>query len=1140
MNNFNGRCVRGVTARACLMTVLAVAAASVVPVHTAPAQHVAVERNEMPNRADALARRITVDFDGIPLSRAVDLVAARAGLRIYLLDATEKAGKTPVTLRADSTRVGDILERLLPGTGLHAEALGPDIIAIRPEHHGEASVADGGIAGVVTNSRTKLPLVGATVTLDDSAGTTRTDEHGAFHFMGVKAGARRLTARYVGYSRQTRVVTVINDSVVTTNFALEPGVNTLDQVVVTATGEQRIRELGHTVTVINADSVVKAAPISSVTDLLRGRVPGLTIVSTGGGLAGSPSVLRLRGSSSLNLTSEPIVIVDGVRYRNQNTRHNVGDKDQLDNQAGFYGAAEENPLDHLNVNDIETVEVVKGPSASTLYGPDASDGVIVIKTKRGSRGKTQWNWYIHPLENSVPARQRTVQSGYQVWSHYYNDPTQRYPYTCTLEAQYRYRQCVIDSVTRVQSVYAQPEFSTLGKAKPAFQYGANVAGGTDALSYYFSGDYSNKIGSVQFPAVLRQLVLSQTQAGSAEYMKNPSTLQSVNGHGSVSASPSQKITLSGQVDYHTINQRLASPEVFYGATGRQLALPPGATGVPGDSATDDFIYNNIAGLGAAITTQANQTQHTIIATQADVHPLSWFTAGLSLGLDLNHETTNAVIPAASANQTAQVKDSYRNATGRSVTLNLGIDNDVSLLHFATHSGVNYNYALQNDLSAYGSGIPFGGQGLALASGVSVDPQWAESAELGWYGQEVIGVARQLFVDLGVRMDGTSRAGQSFNPTAQPKFGVSWVASESPLLRGRLPGVSELRFRSSWGSATRYPTEGMVQGWLNVVQVSVGNQQYPGVQRQWLTDPTLGPETSKEFEVGADATLFGRLAVAVTKYSRRTNHQLQLVQFAANLPQSWTNLGDVSQNGFEATATLPMFDNAAARGDLQFAYSHTTSKLLSLGAHQNTPLAQQLFPVGYPVDAVFATKLLGVVDTVGGGPDGIYEDGERVIGSLTYYGVRYPPTTITLTPTFTFFNLIHVSSLFERETGFVAADEFGRNCAAAVTCRAAYDPTTPILTQAKLLGQSYADWLRPGNFMRWRELTISADVPQRFLRIPMLHTGLTRATVSLQGQNLFLWTKNGNDPETYTDLRGSFAGGGIPQSRSWGFRFDITP
>jgi len=702
---------------------------------------------------------------------------------------------------------------------------------------------------------------------------------------------------------------------------------------------------------------------------------------------------------------------------------------------------------------------------------------------------------------------------------------------------------VIDSVTPTPTLYDQPGLSVIGKAQPAFQYGANVSGGTSTLGYYFSGDYSNKVGAIQIPSLLRDLVVRQTGVGSIDAMKHPSTLQNFSGHSGITANPSPKLDISAVIDYHLVNQRLINPEALYGgSSGRTLVLPPGATGLPGDSLTENFVAGGgIQGVGFALTTQNNQSQHTTLLTQSTLRPLSWLQANAVLGLDMTHATTDGLIPATSSDRTAFVKNSYRNSLGHTATLNTTATNDAGFLSFRSSTGINYVYSRQNDLDAQGGGIPFGGSSLSLASNVSVSPAWAETVELGWYGQEVLGVAKQLYVDGGLRLDGTSRVGQDYHPTAQPKLGVSWIASDAPWLRGRLPGISELRLRSSWGWATRYPTTGMVEGLLSAGQGTLNNQQALAVTRSSLADPFLKPETSTEFEYGADVTLFSRLSVGLSRWHRRTNDELQFVRLAPGIPQVWTNLGDVSQNGFEATATMPLFETRLARGDINFSYSHNTSKLLSLGLAQNAALSNSQYHVGAPLEAIFDYTRLGVVDTVGGGPDGIFESGERVLGQLTYFGVSFPPTTVTLTPQLSFFNnIVRLSALFDRQTGFISTDELARSCANGLTCRAAYIATTPILTQAILVGGNYSDFYRSGDFTRWRELTITADVPRRFLQIPGMHIGISHASVSLQGRNLFLWTKNGGDPETWSDIRQPTAGGGIPQTRSWGFRFDIAP
>jgi len=114
----------------------------------------------------------------------------------------------------------------------------------------------------------------------------------------------------------------------------------------------------------------------------------------------------------------------------------------------------------------------------------------------------------------------------------------------------------------------------------------------------------------------------------------------------------------------------------------------------------------------------------------------------------------------------------------------------------------------------------------------------------------------------------------------------------------------------------------------------------------------------------------------------------------------------------------------------------------------------------------------------------------------------------------------------------------------MTCKSAFDPTTPTLVQAELIsayeGNPY--FMESGDFTRWRELNVTMDVPTRFLRLDALHLSFTRASFSLQGRNLMLWTPfSGSDPESNWEP-GQYGQNraGIPQSRSWGFRFDLTP
>src|SRR5207247_4823265 len=160
-------------------------------------------------------------------------------------------------------------------------------------------------------------------------------------------------------------------------FALEKTVGQLEEIGSTATGSRPREELGNSVATINAAKVTETAPVTNLQDVLAARVPGVSV--QGGQQTGSGGRVRIRGNSSLNLSNDPIYIIDGIRMTS-----NVG------NSSLFTGGSQPVRVNDLNPEEIENIEIVKGPSAATLYGTDAANGVIVITTKRGRVGATRW------------------------------------------------------------------------------------------------------------------------------------------------------------------------------------------------------------------------------------------------------------------------------------------------------------------------------------------------------------------------------------------------------------------------------------------------------------------------------------------------------------------------------------------------------------------------------------------------------------------------------------------------------------------------------------------------------------------------------------------------------------------------------
>jgi TonB-dependent starch-binding outer membrane protein SusC len=234
----------------------------------------------------------------------------------------------------------------------------------------------GTVQGTVTDARSGAPIASAQISIVGTQRGTLSGADGSYRIPTVGAGELQVRATFLGFATSTQTVTLQAGQTVTVNFQLSPSALALDELIVTGTaGRQERRAQAASVASLNAANLTEVAPVTTVGNLLQARTAGVNI-TTASGTAGSTQRIRLRGSASLNLSNEPLVIIDGVLM------------DSRQNQLFGVGGQAASRLNDLNPADIESIEIVKGPAASTLYGADASAGVIQIRTKRGQAGQT--------------------------------------------------------------------------------------------------------------------------------------------------------------------------------------------------------------------------------------------------------------------------------------------------------------------------------------------------------------------------------------------------------------------------------------------------------------------------------------------------------------------------------------------------------------------------------------------------------------------------------------------------------------------------------------------------------------------------------------------------------------------------------
>ena len=269
---------------------------------------------------------------------------------------------------------------------------------------------DGTITGSVNAATTGQPINGTQISVMDTQLGGLSNVNGRFLITRVPPGTYTVQAVHVGYGTQTQQVTVSSGGSATIEFSLEVSAVDLDEIIVTGTaGAVERRKLGVSAASLDVASISETVPLDGFSQALEGRIPGVRSIGSVGGV-GAGRVLTVRGMDSFQLGQRPVIYIDGIRVDTRGSEWGSGTNNtsMRTTCCAFSGGAGEDRLSDLNPDEIDRVEVLKGPAAATLYGSEASGGVIQIFTKRG--------------RNNTPA-QFTFSSSVGINRHRANFPT---------------------------------------------------------------------------------------------------------------------------------------------------------------------------------------------------------------------------------------------------------------------------------------------------------------------------------------------------------------------------------------------------------------------------------------------------------------------------------------------------------------------------------------------------------------------------------------------------------------------------------------------------------------------------------------------------------------------------------------------
>ena len=335
-----------------------------------------------------LQNRITLNMENVPLNDALHKIAEKGGFQLLFSETFIPTNRI-VSVNFNDVPAAEALQKVLAQTSTDFKVTGAGQIVLVPSEANPAaqqsSAKNGIIAGNVYNSQTDEPLTGANVYLENTSLGAATDEDGMFIINNVPPGNYTVAVNFIGFKKYTSNITLEAGDKAKLNFALQPSLMDLDAIVVTGSqGGREKRALASPVTVVSENDL-KLMPIENTNDLFEGKVPGGYNLDIGFA-SRNRQTIALRGSQAFTTYNNTVkTYIDGV-------------------EVADYGFS---PLASLDYNDIEKIEILRGPMASTLYGSGASGGVIQIFTKRGSRKGTRIRFKSYATATSTPYLDKT-------------------------------------------------------------------------------------------------------------------------------------------------------------------------------------------------------------------------------------------------------------------------------------------------------------------------------------------------------------------------------------------------------------------------------------------------------------------------------------------------------------------------------------------------------------------------------------------------------------------------------------------------------------------------------------------------------------------------------------------------------------
>lgn len=827
------------------------------------------------------------------------------------------------------------------------------------------------VTGKVTDNNSQ-PLVGATVFIKGTAHSTLTGNNGSFEIK-VPSANSVLVVTHVGFADQE---VALNGKTEVT-IVMAQVTSTLDDVVVIGYGTQKRKNVTGAVSSFNAKNLDEV-PIQRVDEALVGQLAGVTVKQTTG-IPGKAFSVQIRGSGSISGGNEPLYVIDGfpLTPNSSNTT------------SGSFSTG--NPLDNINPNDIESIEVLKDAAAAAIYGSRASNGVVLITTKRGKTGKPKISFNFYGGYNQA-SKVLKMQNGDQ-WIATATEVINAqylaaYP-SASVSDDYATRLARIGSFNAnylLDPRWSQPghpglEYvdweNAIERKGQIGNYEISASGGNDAVKYYLSGNYGNQDGFVVGVGYKTYSLRANLEVNANKKLKfgvNIAPTYSVGQdpgvegkdnifHQALSLGPVQEDTMGLFVNALNIGTgKNEGQYAWSSSTNSPYAKLLYRTGTNKRYRTLGTVYGEYQIIkGLAFRSSVNLDNTDNIGTSYSPYAIAGTQAARTF------TGTNNLLSATSGSYSSYRRQTFVNENTFTYTKVINNDHSINLL-----AGYSYNMDRLDQLSMKSNGgyTSASIQTLNAAAGVTGNTTSTKSVLISYFGRLQYNYKEKYYLSASLRRDGSSRFGLNNQFGIFPSASLKWAISDEDFMKD-IPVISDLKLRASYGvngndnlpndysSIATIASAGYVFGSTQGVVIG----QAPNV----LANPDLKWEKSKTYDFGIDfGVLKNRIVGSFDIYNKLSTDLLLNVPTlgVTGFPSSLGNIGSVRNIGQELEIT-----SRNMVGEFQWSttltLAHNKNKIIALGPGQTQIIIPNSFDVsnailrvGAPINSVYVLKTIG--------------------------------------------------------------------------------------------------------------------------------------------------------------------------------------